>query len=130
MPLSQKVLDDKPSGAADECFMGATLTESTDAAACAAAFPYFADARLVAGSPWTDNATQCSLQPLDRASYSVAFTDAQWARLQAAFPDGVCDWSAAPVGFQPSVPWLTFAGGPGGEPVGAAPESHPGSANH
>jgi hypothetical protein len=130
VPLSQKVLDDKPTGAVDECFMGATLTESTDAVACNAAFPYFADARLVAGSPWTDNATQCSLQPLDRASYSVAFTDAQWARLQAAFPDGVCDWSAPPVGFQPSVPWLTFAGGPGGEPVGPAPESHPGSANH
>ena len=106
--------------------MGATLTETTDAAACAAAFPYFADARLVAGSPWTDNATQCSLQPLDRASYSVAFTDAQWARLQAAFPDGVCDWSAAPVGFQPSVPWLTFAGGPGGEPVGAGTRVPPG----
>ena len=95
MPLSQKVLDDKPTGAVDECFMGATLTETTDAAACAAAFPYFADARLVAGSPWTDNAMQCSLQPLDRASYSVTFTDDQWARLQAAFPDGVCDWSVA-----------------------------------
>ena len=128
VPLSQKVLDDKPSTATDECFMGATLTESTDAGACAAAFPYFADARLVAGSPWTDNSTQCSLQPLGRASYSVAFTDAQWARLEAAFPDGVCDWSSAPVGFQPSVPWLSFAGGPGGEPVGPAPASHPGPA--
>ncbi len=130
VPLSQKVLDDKPSAATDECFLGATLTETTDAAACAAAFPYFGDARLAAGSPWTDNAMQCSLKPLDRASYSVTFTDDQWARLQTAFPDGVCDWSAAPVGFQPSVPWLTFAGGPGGEPVGPAPESHPGSANH
>jgi hypothetical protein len=130
LTLSQKVIADKPTGAVDECFMGATLTESTDAAACAAAFPYFSDARLVAGSPWTDNAMQCSLKPLDRASYSVTFTDDQWARLQAAFPDGVCDWSADPVGFQPSVPWLSFAGGPGGEPVGPAPESHPGSANH
>jgi len=130
VPLAQKVLDDKPAAAVDECFVGATLTETTDAAACAAAFPYFADARLVAGSPWTDNATQCSLQPLDRASYSAAFTDAQWARLQAAFPDGVCDWGAPPVGFQPSVPWLTFTGGPGGVPVGPAPAAHAGSANH
>jgi hypothetical protein len=120
---------DKPAGATDECFLGATLTESTDAAACAAAFPYFGDARLAAGSPWTDNVMQCSLQPLDRAGYGVTLTDDQWARLQAAFPDGVCDWNAAPVGFEPSVPWLTFAGGPGGEAVGPAPESHPGPAN-
>jgi hypothetical protein len=126
VPLSQRVLDDKPSGAVDECFVGATLTETTDAAACASAFPHYADARLAAGSPWTDNAMQCALTPLDRASYKVTFTDDQWAHLQSAFPDGVCDWSATPVGFQPSVPWLTFAGGPGGEPVGPAPESHTG----
>ncbi len=28
-----------------------------------------------------------------RGDYAAAFTDAQWARLQAAFPQGVCDWS-------------------------------------
>jgi hypothetical protein len=126
VPLSQKVLDDKPAGAADECFVGAALTETTDAAACAAAFPHYSDARLVAASPLTDNAMQCALAPLDRASYSVTFTDAQWARLEHAFPDGVCDWSAPPVGFQPSLPWLSFADGPGGTPVGPAPTSHPG----
>ena len=128
VPLSQKVLDDKPSGAIDECFTGTAQTETTDAATCAATFPYFADARLVAGSPWTDNAMQCALKPLDRASYSVTFTDTQWARLESAFPAGVCDWSAPPVGFQPSVPWLSFAAGAGGEPVGPPPESHPGPA--
>ena len=58
IPLSQKVLDDKPATASDECFIGAALTETTDAATCAAAFPYFADARLVAGEPWTT--TRCS----------------------------------------------------------------------
>ena len=121
------MLDDKPAGAVDECFVGATLTETTDAAACAAAFPYFGDARLAAGSPWTDNAMAVlSSQPLDRASYSVTFTDAQWARLQAAFPDGVCDWSEPPIGFQPPIPVAHLPGGPGGEPVGPAPESHPG----
>lgn len=128
VPLSQKVLDDTPSGATDECFIGATLTETTDAAACAAAFPHFSDTRLVAGSPWADNSMQCALKPLSRGDYSVTLTDAQWAHLQQAFPDGVCDWSAAPVGFQLSVPWLSYVGGPGGQPVGPAPESHPGPA--
>jgi hypothetical protein len=33
-----------------------------------------------------------------------------WARLQQAFPDGVCNWSKPPVGFKHSKPWLTFAG--------------------
>jgi hypothetical protein len=126
IPLSQKVLDDKPSGASDECFIGATLTETTDAATCATTFPHFGDARLAAGESLVDNAEQCQLKPLAAADYSVTFTADQWARLQQAFPDGVCDWTVPPVGFQPSVPWLTFAGGPGGEPVGPAPVSLPG----
>ena len=70
VPLSQKVLDDKPAGAIDECFIGPTFVETTDAAACAAAFPYFGDARLAAGRRWTDNAMQCPLKPLDRADYA------------------------------------------------------------
>jgi hypothetical protein len=126
VPLSQKVLDDKPTGASDECFIGASLTETTDPAVCAAAFPHYGDARLGAGESMTDNAMQCQLKPLDRADYPVTFTDAQWTRLQQAFPDGVCDWTKPPVGFQPSVPWLTFEGGPGGQPVPPPPESHPG----
>jgi hypothetical protein len=126
VPLSQKVLDHKPSDATDKCFVGPTLTETTDAAACAAAFPHFGDARLVAGESLVDNAMQCTLEPLDRTAYSVTFTDAQWAQLQQAFPNGVCDWSRPPVGFQASIPWLTYAGGPGGQPLGPAPESHPG----
>jgi uncharacterized tannase-like protein DUF6351 len=126
VPLAQKVLDDKPAGTTDECFIGASLTETTDAAACAAAFPYFGDARLGAGESMTDNAMQCTLEPLDRSSYPVTFTDAQWSTLQQAFPEGVCDWSAPPMGFQSTVPWLTFAEGPGGEPVPAPPTSHPG----
>jgi hypothetical protein len=128
VPLAQKVLDDKPSGATDACFVGAGLTETTDAAACAAAFPHFGDARLAAGSPLVDNAMQCALKPLARGDYAVTFTDEQWAQLQQAFPQGVCDWSAPPAGFQTSIPWLSFAGGPGGQPLGPAPESHPGPA--
>jgi hypothetical protein len=126
VPTAQKVLDDKPAGTTDECFVGSSLAETTDPAACAAAFPHFGDARLGAGESITDNAMQCTLEPLDRSSYPVTFTDAQWSTLEQAFPTGVCDWSAPPMGFQPTVPWLTFAGGPGGEPVPAPPTSHPG----
>ncbi|HSR26071.1 MAG TPA: DUF6351 family protein, partial [Candidatus Eisenbacteria bacterium] len=54
------------------------------------------------------------------------FTADQWARLQRAFPTGVCDWRLPGVNQRPSVSWLTFAGGPGGEPLGPAPTSRPG----
>ena len=125
-PLSKKVLDDKPAGSTDQCYLGtAFTTPTTDAAACAAAFPYYGDARLAAGESWVDNAMQCRLQHLERHDYAVMFTDAQWASLQSAFPDGVCDWHAKPVGWKNhSTPWLTYAGGPGGKPLGHAPDSH------
>ena len=80
------MLDDKPAGAIDECWIGAALTETTDAAACAAAFPYYGDARLGAGESMVDNAMQCQLKPLDPADYAVTFTADQWARLQAGVP--------------------------------------------
>ncbi|MBW3602928.1 MAG: cell wall-binding repeat-containing protein, partial [Actinobacteria bacterium] len=68
---------------------------------------------------------KCQLAPLDRSEYDVDFTDEQWARLQEAFPDGVCDWSRPGVGQQPSVSWQTFAEGPGGRPLGPPPTSTP-----
>jgi len=129
-PLARKVIDDKPTGATDECFIGAALTETTDAATCASTFPHYGDARLAAGEPLVDNAMQCRLEKLKPEDYAVTFTADQWARLQQAFPDGVCDWSKPPVGFRHSKPWLTFAGGPGGRPLGHVPESHPGSPKH
>ena len=49
----------------------------------------------------------------------------EWTQVQAAFPSGVCDWSKPGVGQQPSTPWLTFAGGPGGQPLGPPPTSQP-----
>ncbi len=128
VPLSQKVLEDKPAGATDKCFLGPMFIETTDAATCASTYPHYGDARLAAGESLVDNAMQCQLKPLDPADYGVTFTAAQWTRLQQAFPNGVCDWSLQPVGFQPSIPWLTYAGGPGGQPIGPAPDSHPGSA--
>ena len=74
-----------------------------------------------------DNAMQCRLQKLDRHDYAVTFTDAQWAALEQAFPDGVCNWKEKPVGWKNhSTPWLTYEAGPGGKKLGHAPESHPG----
>ncbi len=46
----------------------------------------------------------CTREPLYRSSYllpgglPVPFTDAQWSRLQAVFPDGVCQWALPGIG--------------------------------
>jgi hypothetical protein len=37
---------------------------------------------MVAGGLGTDDVLKCQVKPLNRADYSVTFTDAQWARLQ------------------------------------------------
>jgi hypothetical protein len=119
-PLAKKVIADKPAGATDECWIGAGLTETTDPAACAAAFPYYGDARLGAGESWVDNAMACQLKPIDPADYAPAVLSAsQLAALNAAFPNGVCDWNAKPIGWKErSIPWLTYADGPGGRRLG------------
>jgi hypothetical protein len=47
----------------------------------------------------------------------VTFSDPQVARLHAAFPEGVCDWSKPGVRQQEAVSPLTFVDGPGGRPL-------------
>lgn len=123
IPKTQKVIEDKPSRATDSCWI--LGQQITDQAACRAAFPYFADPRLAAGGPLANNILLCRLKPLDPAGYAVAFTPAQWAELQQAFPTGVCDYSKPGVAQQPSTPWMSFAGGPGGQPLGPPPASTP-----
>jgi len=120
---AQKVLRDRPADAVDACFVNGQ--EVTDQATCRAAFPFFADARIAAGGPLADDVIQCQRKPLDPRDYAVRFTAAQWSSLRAAFPSGVCDFSRRGMDQRPSVSWLSFANGPGGQPLGPAPRSHP-----
>ncbi|TQL66539.1 hypothetical protein FB381_0402 [Nocardioides albertanoniae] len=92
----------------------------------------FATPRIVAGdNNYSDNA-KCQLKPLRRTDDYGTFglSDPQWARLETAFPDGVCDYSKPGVGFSETVPWLTYqtaAGSAvyGGTPMGSPPRSEP-----
>jgi len=123
LPLSQKVLRDKPSDAVDACFVSGQ--EVTDQATCRATFPFFGDARIAAGGPQADNVMQCRRKPVNPSDYAVTLTASQLAQLRAIFPTGVCDYNRPGVAQRPSVSWLTFTNGPGGEPLGPAPRSHP-----
>ena len=78
---------------------------------------HLADARI--------NVEQCRLQRLRASDYpGVTFTADQWARLQAAFPQGVCDFRRPGIGTRPSIAWLDYDV-TGGVPLGPPPESRP-----
>ena len=123
-PLEVKVLRAKPEDAVDACFIEGEKV--TDPETCRATFPYYGDPRIAAGGPLAHDVLKCRLMPLRPRDYNVTFTHEQWARLQHAFPHGVCDWRRRGVDQRPSVPWMSFAEGPGGQPLGREPRSRPG----
>jgi hypothetical protein len=95
-------------------------------AICDQKFTFLGMIRMTAGGPVTNDVLKCQHKPLNRVDYNVAFTDEQWARLQAAFPSGVCDYSKPGVEQAKPKAWLTFEDGPGGRPLGKPPVSHSG----
>ncbi len=120
--MAVKVQRAKPADAVDMCWIN--NQKVTDFNACLAANPYYGDSRTGAGSAITVSNAKCQLVPMDRTSYTVNFTDPQWARLQASFPDGVCDWTKPGVGKSAVVPWLTFDAVPGGQEMPLPPTAH------
>jgi hypothetical protein len=119
-PLPDKIARNKPAEAVDACFRAGGVVQDV---MCNGDWQYYSNPRLVAGWPFTLDHFKCQLKPLSRSDYSVAFTDEQWQRLEEAFPTGVCDYAKPPVGQQASLPWVTFADGPGGRPLGEPPVS-------
>jgi hypothetical protein len=124
VPLAQKVLDNLPGDLGARCTNGAGV--DVPAETCDALVQSYSSPRIEAGAPFTDDYMKCELKPLMREEYlPVVFTDDQWAALQAAFPTGVCDYSRPPVDSGPTIGWLTYKNGPGGEPLGEPPVSVP-----
>ncbi len=124
-----QVVAAKPAAAVDLCYLTSDVTFSNkilDATTCNA------DPRLVprtsprqvAGGSLSENILKCQLRPAAQSDYTaVSFSAAQWARLQAAFASGVCDWTKPGVGQgDPAAP-LNFKTGPGGQPLGPRPTS-------
>ena len=106
-PLSaQKVVDNKPPGAADTCWdlhgnkivEPATLGPGTQ---CNAIYLYFSQPQLVAGQPLTRSVLKCHLKPINFTDYNVTFTPAEQSQLQSIFPGGVCDYSKPGIGEEP-----------------------------
>ncbi|HEV3229557.1 MAG TPA: DUF6351 family protein, partial [Solirubrobacteraceae bacterium] len=127
--FAQKLAADRPSGLGDECWNG-NGTKVADGLCPPGVVPVYGTPRTVAGDAITTDDNKCQLKPLDRSSYQLPFTDAQWATMQATFPAGVCDFSKLGVDQQKTVPWLTYSDAAGhviygGTPLGPAPVSVP-----
>jgi hypothetical protein len=122
-PLARKVIRHKPADAVDACFPENANVEVTDPSTCSTTFPHYGNTRTAAGAPAADDIIKCRLKPLDPKDYPAPFAPAEWAQVEQAFPTGVCDYSKPGVGQQPSIPWITFADGPGGRPLGPSPAS-------
>jgi hypothetical protein len=123
VPTAQKVAQDRPLDIVDACWIEGV--EVTDMNTCRAAFPYYANPRIVAGGPLSSDVLKCRLIPLRRADIPATLTSSQWGALASAFKTGVCDWRRPGVDQQPTRTWTTFAGGPGGLPLPPAPVSVP-----
>jgi Tannase-like family of unknown function (DUF6351) len=133
LPRAEKVAANKPAGAFDFCYLTSDTTFSTkvtDFAVCDTdpRLRRHASPRQVAGGPLSEDVLKCQLKPLDPADPAyggASFTDAQFARLNAVFPDGVCDWTKPGVNQVPFAGPRTFQDGPGGKPLGPPPASTP-----
>jgi uncharacterized tannase-like protein DUF6351 len=127
--IERKVLRNRPAEAFDYCYLSTDTTFSTkviDFAVCDAdpVLRYLSSPRQVAGGPLAENVLKCRLKPLNAVDYPAdTFTPDQWVRLQAVFPEGVCDWSRRGVEQRRAVTNLTYEDGPGGERLREEPES-------
>ena len=127
--LADKVARGKPTDVTDRCYLDVgNAPPVEDLSVCEAAFPHYGSPRIAAGGPTTHDNVRCEVTPLPATppatGYgSLPFVAGQWERLRAAFPQGVCDWTKQPADRTPSRAMLTFAAGPRGVPMGAAPES-------
>ena len=131
-PLSVKIANNKPESVQDACYASEAQGGAQDDLFCTgtpAQWQYYSHMRWVAGWPMELDTFKCQLKPLARQDYRlpsgepIEFTDEEWGKLGQAFPTGVCDFTKPAVAHQPTIPWVTFADGPGGLPLGNAPTS-------
>jgi hypothetical protein len=128
VPLAQKIREDKPQSVTDRCTDGNGLDIPSEV--CDETVAKYGTPRLGADMPQADDTLDCQLKPLRRDDYDASFTDDEWKRLAAVYPDGVCDYSKPGVAQHGATSWLTYqdAAGSvvyGGRALGADPASRP-----
>ncbi len=107
---AEKAARNRPDSAAPGCWPDPTGPKELDLDACYdGAFTFTGDLRTVAGAPITSDPGNCRLTAPDPSGYPVAFTAAEWDRLLAIFPSGVCDYSRPGIGQYPiKSTWMSY----------------------
>ena len=95
--LATKVGRNKPEDLADGCWTpdGDRVVEPQiyqGPGRCNRLYPPFADVRMAAGAPLTDDILKCTLKRVDAVDYLRPLGPDQIARLKTIFPEGVCDY--------------------------------------
>ncbi|MEZ5238782.1 MAG: DUF6351 family protein [Microthrixaceae bacterium] len=118
-PRQEALARTRPDAAVDTCFDAAgEVVDAGDGiyeseGPCRDDFPVGDDPRTAAGAPLANDIVKCSLQPvadaIESGLYGVDLTEEQATRLEAVFPEGVCDWTRPGVG-QVALgdPWQVF----------------------
>jgi hypothetical protein len=75
---------------------------------CNTLYPTNSFPREVAGADVAADIIKCQRKDLRQSDYAVSFAPSQWARLQAAFPTGVCDWSKRGYEQQDAETWVVI----------------------
>ena len=118
--LAQKIIRDRPGDVRDRC----AQLEGLEMISLPGLGPVcelkdvqtrYGTPRTVAGEGVETDNNKCTLRPLRRLDYyPISFTDAQWQRLQEAFPTGVCDWGVPGTSQADAIPWQTYQDSSGG----------------
>jgi len=113
-----KTIRNKPT--TDGCYTNATTFvaepqtfSSLPNSTCNTLLPSYGASQLAADGPVSAGILKCQLKPVTAADYGpVVFTLAEATRLNAIFPNGVCDWKKTGVGQVPVVPYASFGPSP------------------
>ncbi len=111
----EKVVRNKPATLQEGCnTRDATPTKIVEkqqigSGQCASIYPAPPSPRVTAGADIAADVVKCQLKTAAATAYAVSFTATQTTRLQATFPQGVCDWSKPGVEQQGlRGTWLSF----------------------
>jgi hypothetical protein len=120
---AEKVVRNKPATLTDGCWTGGGaepiefIAESqflgaVGTSACNTLYPAYTFPRFVAGMSLANDVVACHLRPISLQDYAVEWTAEEVARLQATFPEGVCDWSRPGLEQQHGLlgTWLNYTG--------------------
>jgi hypothetical protein len=112
--LAQKIIRDRPNDITDRCSQIDGVEQVTvpgvgPVCELKEAQTRFGTPHTVAGEGVTTDQNKCTLKSHRRMDYyPITFTNAQWQRLQSAFPTGVCDWGRPGVSQAGTIPWQTY----------------------